>query len=238
MKNIHDHLAHWQRIDGPHAGFRSHAWLFSSILLATAMILALPCSMAGEEDGTYKLKRISGSLYIKGTIKPHYYSYWWGLFTDDDFYEKHAYPIPPEGMLAAALGQGIDVKNKRIRVNLADSRAEIVRVIQRDPRLRRVMYFEIQSLPDFRRFKSSESGVLYAGTRSPLRMEVGLTDGSDVTVASALADYRAKIRGKRLLVKVTFRGNGGPLGEDHGSYHDEGKSYDIEGTARISALRK
>lgn len=195
------------------------------------MILVMPCLMAGEVDGTYRLKRISGSLYLKGIEDPHHYSYWWRLFKEDDFYEKHAYPIPPEGILAAALGHGIVVENKRIRVNLVESRAEIAKVIQRDPRLGRVIYFNIKSLPDFRRFKKAENGVLYAGTRHPLRIEVGLEDGSDVTVASARADYRAKMRGNRLRVKVNFQGNGGPLGQDV-------EAYDIEGTALISTTRK
>jgi hypothetical protein len=129
------------------------------------------------------------------------------------------------------LGQGIVVKNKRIRINLIKSRAEISKVIRQDPRLNRIIYFNIKSLPNFTRFKSLKNGVMYARTRQPLLIEVGLEADGGVTHANALADYRAKIKGKYLEVNVSFRGNGGPLLVDT-------KSYDIEGKARILCRRK
>lgn len=203
------------------------------ILFAVAMILSIRGLMAGELDGTYKLDRISSSLYVKGKRHAGYhFNHQWGFpgYYDDDFFERHSYPIPPEGILAAVLGRGVVVKNGRIRVNLKKARAEIVKEVLRDPRLSRVIYFNIKSLPRFRNFKGLNQDVQHAGSWHPLLIEVGLEAGDGVTSASAFADYQAKIIGKRLVVTVKFQGKGGPLGAHF-------KSYDITGNARIVARR-
>lgn len=213
-------------------GWPIRARLLAGGLMVLVMSLNMQVLRADEVNGTYNLRRISGSLFVKGNREArHEYNYWWGHFFDDGFFDKHSYPIPPEGILAAALGQGIVVKNKRIRINLSKSRAEISKVIRQDPRLNRIIYFNIKSLPNFTRFKGLKNGVLYAKTRQPLLIEVGLEADGGVTHANALADYRAKLKGNQLEVNVSFRGSGGPLLVDT-------KSYDIEGKARILSLRK
>lgn len=208
----------------------SALWL---IRFAFAMILSLQGLSADQINGHYKLNRVSGSLYVKGNRDDDYhFNFLWGLWgnDDDDFFKPHSYPIPPEGILAAVLGRNFIVKDGRIRLNLTKARAEIVKVVLQDPRLSRVIYFNIKSLPQFTRFRDPNGNAHHARTWQPLLIEVGLKAGDGVTSASAIADYQAKIMGKQLVVTVKFRGKGGPLGEDF-------KSYDITGTARILARR-
>lgn len=201
------------------------------IFPALLAVLMMQTLWSAEVDGTYRLSGMTGFLRVEGRDYRYNYSYIGGYYYDSDFNEWHSYPFPPEGILAAVLGRGVVVRDQRIRVNLAEARAEIVRVALKDPRLSNLVYFNIHTLPDFPRFRRLANGTFYAQTRQPLTIEVGVQAGDGITRASAWADYRARIIGNKLLLRVTFRGRGGPLGEDR-------KTYNLEGTARITAILK
>ena len=96
---------------------------------------------------------MAGSLYIKDStdtvddyIDPRDFyryeykygqgGYYEGRYYNSDLLERKSYPLPPEGILAAVLGNGITVMDKRIRVNMEDARAQIVKVALHDARFR------------------------------------------------------------------------------------------------------
>ena len=218
-----------RRVCGSHLAIRGLGW-FSWILLTLSLVVMPQAAQAREFNGRYKLERISGVLYLKGRKSPYRYRYDWG-YSPDDYFDYDTYPFPPEGILAACLGHGIRIRDGKIRVNYDDARAEITKVILKDPRLKRVVYFSIKSLPRFFRFRELEDGTFEAKARSPLKIEVGVGGGDLVSKAFAIADYHAIIRGDKLVIKTTFRGSGRPMGGSE-------KAFDIRGSARIKALHK
>lgn len=194
------------------------------ILLTLFLGAMMQTLLSAEIDGTYQYRSLFGSLYIKG-YEAYTYSYnyrtdrpgWNSIHEyDENFSEKHSYAFPPETILAAALGRSVIVKDKRIQTDLEDAQAEIVRVCLSDPRLKAVYRFSILSLPEFSRFRRADNGIRYARTRVPLMIEM--------LGARAIADYRAKIKGNRVVLKVSFRGNG--IG------------YNLQGTAGMTAILK
>lgn len=232
----------------------THTLIASALIAMGILSPALPLR-AAEIDGSYRLSTMAGSLYIKDSedaiddyIDPKDYyryeytygqgGYYEGKYYNSDLLERESYPFPPEGVLAAVLGEGITVRDKRIRVNMEDARAQIVKVALHDVRLRNFNYFKIESLPVFNRFRRLENGTFYARTWRPLKIIVGVenTSGNN-TVSYAWADYRARIANGKLTVHVEFRGNGGTS-----AYYEQDKwetsGYGLEGTARITALPK
>lgn len=166
------------------------------IFPALVAVSTIQTSWSAEADGTYRLREMSGSLRVKGREYRYSYIYYGGFIFDSDFDEWHSYPFPPEGILAAVLGHGVVVKDKRIRVNLTKARAEIEHVALQDPRLSNLVYYNIHTLPDFPRFRRLANGTLCAKTRQQLTIEVGVQAEGGITRASAWADYRARISGK------------------------------------------
>lgn len=184
-------------------------WIGCLTLWVAGALLGVPAVAAKDPDGVYKVTRISGATYVEG----------------------ERFGFPPQPILAGAVGLRMVVEEGRILRN-ERARGEISRMIVGNPRLLdQVVSFRVWQLPRFGKFKEGADGVRRARTVAPLIIEISLKHDDALSTVTAWAEYEAVIRGREMVLRVSFYGRGG-------YYEGEMEDYTMRGGARIVARRK